>query len=327
MQNTPDAFIKPHFADEPLPEIVEEWLVALEARNLSAHTISNYRKAVSSFQKSLTLHDKPLTLASLSESNVLRWQKDLLGSVIPRTPTGCGYKYTPESKPVREVTRRSYLINVKVFSNRWVKRHYSHHDLLDLVEVGKDIVEPKEGLTVQDRETILRVLDGQSFEEVRDRAFVQLLLATACRFKEIYGLSTTTVDMDNKRLWVVLKGGRQVPVDVDGRALRDLRVYLGRRRVVADSSETALWVADGGKPLTYWGANGIFARLEQRSGVKCNPHRFRHTLAQHMAEQGAPVADIQDALHHTSDRMSRRYIGNARTEVAAGLAKKWSLAG
>jgi integrase len=199
--------------------------------------------------------------------------------------------------------------------------------LLEEIQLGKEVVEIKEALSPADREKIMAACDGSGFEQVRDRAFVQLLLATACRFKEIYGLTTDTVDLDTKRMWVVLKGGRNVPVDVDGKALRDLRVYMGRRRLVAPPSESSLWLSDSGKPLTYWGAYGIFNRLTERTGVKCNPHRFRHTLAQVMASGGAPIADIQDALHHTSDRMSRRYIGNARQEVAAGLAKKWSLAG
>lgn len=308
MQNPHDAFLQPHYADEPLDDVVQDWLNALEVRNLSEHTIMNYRKSMLSFTRSLQKHKKPLTLASLSESNVLQWQKDLRGVV-------------------RDVSARSYLINVKVFANRWVKRRYSNTDLLDLVEIGKEVVEQKDGLSPDEREKILLACSGPSFEDVRDRAFIQLLLATACRFKEIHGLTTNDIDLDAKRMWVVLKGGRTVPVDLDGRALRDFKIYLGRRRQVAAVDEQHVWLADGGKPLTYWGAHAIFTRLTAELGFQCNPHRFRHTLAQHMAESGAPIADIQDALHHTSDHMSRRYIGNARQDVAAGLAKKWSLAG
>jgi hypothetical protein len=45
-----------------------------------------------------------------------------------------------------------------------------------------------------------------------------------------------------------------------------------------------------------------------------------------MAEQGAPVADIQDVLGHESDRMARHYAGEARTRQAAEIMSRHSLA-
>lgn len=325
MQNPAELFIQPRFADEPLSVAFSQWLQALESRPVSKNTLKNYNNVTISFLKSLVLHDSPLTLASLSESAVMSWKADLRAGALANN---MGKRnWIRPTQPTSETTIRSYVIILKVFANRWVKRRYSNVDLLDLVELGKEIIEMKEGLSEGERERLLSCLDGNGFEAVRDRAFIQLLLATGCRFKEIHGLTTTTIDLEQKRMWVVLKGGRSVPVDLDGRALRDFRAYMARRRLVAGPNEQAVWVSDGGKPLKYWGAYGLFTRLEERSGVHCNPHRFRHTVAQTAAKGGAPVGDIQDLLHHTSATMSRRYIGDARQDVVAGLAKKWSLAG
>ncbi len=321
------AFLKPHYADEPLGPVVSDWLAELTNRPVSIQTVLTYDKALRNFTRSLTLHDKPLTLGSITESNVMVWKTDMREGRIQPPAGGRSHNHPRVVGPAAPSTIRGYVNVLKVFSNRWIKRRYTEHDLLDLVDLGKDVVEPKVTFTVDERRRMLDTVEGGSFEQVRDRAYIQLMLATACRFKEIYGLSTTTVDLETKRMWVVLKGGRQVPVDVDGRALRDLRTYIGRRRSVAASNESHLWLSDSGRPLTYWGAYGIFNRLEERSGVKCNPHKFRHTVAQAAAQAGAPVADVQDLLHHSSDQMARRYIGNARQDVAAGLAKKWSLAG
>lgn len=316
-----DPFIRADFADEELKPVIGAWLAEMVARPVSVRTVHTYESALLSFTKSLTLHDKPHTLSSVTEANVMAWKTDMReGRIVSKTK---GHS----SGPCAPSTIHSYIIILKVFSNRWLKRRYTNTDLLELVELGKLQVELKDALTLVERERVLSAVDGSSFEQVRDKAFVQLLLATACRFKEIHGLDITTVDVDNKRVWVVLKGGRSVPVDIDGKALRDFKIYLGRRRLVASSAERAVWLTDDGSALSYWGAYAIFDRLRARSGVKCNPHKFRHTVAQAAAANGAPVADIQDLLHHSSDHMSRRYIGNARQDVAAGLAKKWSLAG
>jgi integrase len=56
-------------------------------------------------------------------------------------------------------------------------------------------------------------------------------------------------------------------------------------------------------------------------------HLVRHTFAQTMARKGAPIADIQDVLGHTSDKMARHYPGEARKAAAAELMAKYSLAG
>jgi integrase-like protein len=63
------------------------------------------------------------------------------------------------------------------------------------------------------------------------------------------------------------------------------------------------------------------------SGVKrLGSHLVRHTFAQTMARKGAPIADIQDVLGHTSDKMARHYAGEARKAAAAELMAKHSLA-
>lgn len=318
MKHTTDEFVRPDYADLDIADVVDDWMTEMAARPVSPHTLRSYSKAMLSFTRSLALHNQPPILASLTEANVSTWRTDMRQGKIASA--------TRAARPSSPATIRGYVTNLKVFTNKWLKRRYTHHDLLDLVEKGTLHVEMKEGLNVGERAQLLAGVDGQSFEDVRDRAFMQLLLATGCRFKEIHGLTTNTVDLEAKRIWVTLKGGRQVPVDIDGRALRDFKLYLGRRRLVVSANTIAIWVSDGGKPLSYWGGQAIFKRLGAKSNVKCNPHKFRHTMAQTMAKGGAAVADIQAVLHHSSDVMSKRYMGNARMDVEAGLAKKWSLA-
>jgi integrase/recombinase XerC len=185
----------------------------------------------------------------------------------------------------------------------------------------------KPGMSAADIERLLQACDGPSFEMVRMRAFLQVMLATALRFHSVWSMSMSRLDVDKRRAWVLCKGGRTEPVDIDGKAMRDLKVYLGRRRVVAAPGEQAVWLTGDGGPLSYHGAHAMFTRLEALTGIKCNPHRFRHTVAQAAARAGAPVADIQDLLKHKSDVVSRMYIGEARQDVAAALGPKYSLAG
>jgi integrase len=58
--------------------------------------------------------------------------------------------------------------------------------------------------------------------------------------------------------------------------------------------------------------------------VAVTRRRVRHTFAQTMARKGAPIADTQDVLGHTSDKMARHFAGEARK--AAELMANYGLA-
>ncbi len=56
-----------------------------------------------------------------------------------------------------------------------------------------------------------------------------------------------------------------------------------------------------GTPISSSAIRAIFRRRLQRSGVNLpgrGTHRFRHTLATHLAQQGTPLKQIADILRH-----------------------------
>jgi site-specific recombinase XerD len=312
--NDPDAFIKARYAQFEIHDIVEDWLTSLDAQQgISVRTVEHYRGAMLSLYKSMTLHDTPRTLEYLTERAINTWRADLQKGTVVRL-----------GKPAAAPTIVSYTGAVKVFSNKWLKRRYTVHDPLELVAMGKAKIPPKPGFTPKQREAIMDALEGNSFAAVRDRAFVQMVQATACRFCEIGMLTMNRIDGDT--IQVLLKGGRYVNVQLQKAAVRDLKVYLGRRRQVADSTVQELWVKETGQPMTRAGRRAIFLRIEAKVGFKVGPHRFRHTVTQMAAKGGAPVADIQAMLHHATPVMTMRYIGEARREQEAAIAVKWGLA-
>jgi integrase len=86
------------------------------------------------------------------------------------------------------------------------------------------------------------------------------------------------------------------------------------------------FVKDNGQEMSYDGARNIWRRIQKRSGVKrIGSHLIRHTFAQRMAAEGAPIGDIQDVLGDSSEKMARHYAGAARTYAAADIMAKYSL--
>jgi site-specific recombinase XerC len=77
---------------------------------------------------------------------------------------------------------------------------------------------------------------------------------------------------------------------LDRAAMARMRAHLNVR---PETHSTAMFVTDDGQPLSYYGGRMIWRRMRRRSGVKrIGSHLIRHSLAQHMARETAPLSDI-----------------------------------
>jgi integrase len=68
----------------------------------------------------------------------------------------------------------------------------------------------------------------------------------------------------------------------------------------------------------------VMGRLEQRTGIHCNPHKLRHTFATRCVDKGVPMFHLQDALGHRSLDMVRRYYTHSRHAQAEGFYRAFS---
>lgn len=311
-QQTQWPFIKARYAEFGVTDIGEDWLLTLEVQPMAVNTIANYRKALLSFTKSLALHNLPPVLACLTDVNMKVWSIDLrLGSLEDKKHRR-GTLANPWMPPGQSAIRFNLSV-LKDFATQWLKGRYATVNLLQTLYVGHGIIEP---LSQADRAALLEACNGDSFDQIRDRAFIRLLLATACRFDEIHSLLTDRIDMNTSRMWITLSSGRSVPLSIDSTTLRELQIYLGRRRLVAAPGDAALWLKDNGAPLTYWTTYAVLLRLAATTVVDCNPRQFRYTVAQMATLRGFPV-ELPTVPPIATERESR----------VAKLALKYSLSG
>jgi len=77
--------------------------------------------------------------------------------------------------------------------------------------------------------------------------------------------------------------------------------------------------------LSHWGAHSVMRRLRERCGIaRMHWHLFRHGFAQHALQNGADVGDVQEMLGHSSNTMTRRYLGQVTQAVAARKMPRFS---
>jgi integrase/recombinase XerD len=137
---------------------------------------------------------------------------------------------------------------------------------------------------------------------LRDAALVELLYGAGLRVSEAMSLEKGGVDLDDRLVRVVGKGGKERVVPVGRQATEALRRYLARGRPYLDRRHRPeLFLNAKGGPLTRAGAFLILRRLAEAAGLdpqRVHPHLLRHSFATHLLEGGADLRSVQEMLGH-----------------------------
>jgi integrase/recombinase XerC len=144
---------------------------------------------------------------------------------------------------------------------------------------------------------------------VRDRALMELLYSSGLRLAELVGLDLTDLDLRDRTVRVLGKGGKARIVPVGRLALVALRAWAKERAALAAAHEPALFVGRFGRRL---GPRAIQTRVDywakrQGLGVHVHPHMFRHSFASHLLESGGELRGVQELLGHADISTTQIY--------------------
>lgn len=157
-----------------------------------------------------------------------------------------------------------------------------------------------------------------SCHTLRERALLEFLYCTGCRIGEVEKLNIEDLNWENCSAIVNGKGAKQREVYFTTECKLWLKKYLDSR----EDSCKALFVTDTNPvkrmaiPTLRWSLK----RLASRGVVAANvyPHRFRHTYACQLLDNGAPLDFIQGMLGHEKASTTQIYAqlrGERRREL------------
>jgi site-specific recombinase XerD len=242
-------------------------------RKLSIPSVDKYDFTLLDFIRSLERHGIEPTLGALTPDNVAAWQRDQ--EERGNSPHGIAGR----------------IIGLKVFSNKFIFKtlELTTVDLLRKVERPNPRVKEAEILTPEEMKLLLDAYDRDTYEDVRDRAFLAILAATGLRYNAVLTMRMQDYDRVSGEFKAHEKGDEDRPALVDGSARRLLNLYLARRPRGAATDR--LWVTEAGGPLSYAGGQMVMRRARARSGIaRLHAHLFRHGIAHRAADQGATSA-------------------------------------
>jgi integrase/recombinase XerC len=171
--------------------------------------------------------------------------------------------------------------------------------------------------TVLDVEPMARMLevareraqDGDPLH-LRDWAALELLYATGARVGELVGADVDDVDLEQRTLRVLGKGGKERVVPFGVPAARSVSAWLttGRPRLAVAGSGPALLLGRRGHRADQRQLRAVAHEVAGLAGVPdVAPHALRHSAATHLLAGGSDLRSVQEVLGHASLATTQRY--------------------
>jgi integrase/recombinase XerD len=157
-------------------------------------------------------------------------------------------------------------------------------------------------LSPGEAERLIEAANGTTPRALRDAAIVELLYGAGLRVSELVSLDRTSVQLDERLVRCVGKGGKERVVPIGRRAADALRRYQARGRPHLDRRHRPeLFLNAKGGPLTRAGVFLILRKVAAKAGLepeRVHPHLLRHSFATHLLEGGADLRSVQEMLGH-----------------------------
>ena len=173
------------------------------------------------------------------------------------------------------------------------------------------LVETPDGSAAPDPETQVQL-------DTRDRAILELLYGAGLRIAELCSLRPVDVDLRQRTVRVLGKGGKEriVPFPKptatalnEWMRAREQRFFGPEPKVDEASPVAPLFLGRRGSHLSPRSVRRRLRKVVQRAGLagRIHPHRLRHSFATHLLEGGADLRAIQELLGHASLSTTQKY--------------------
>ena len=265
---------------------MEEWvsafLVHLQNKNFSPHTVKSYRA---------DLHEFLLFFKQRKQDDLRHFTSANIRSFLAALQT--------KNDPARNTVLRK-IASLRSFAAFLLTQGKLERNPFKLLPAPKrEKILPK-FLSEQETDRLLETAANSKHFAARDKALFELMYSSGLRRSEVTGLNIKDVDYFNGIVKVFGQGAKERLVPVTDAALDALKIYLACRK--NPQPDDALFLNKNGKRLTGDGLAYIFKNTAIASHLarKVTPHSLRHSFATHLLNNGCDLRSLQEMLGHKS---------------------------
>jgi integrase len=202
--------------------------------------------------------------------------------------------------------RNAYYRAIRAFCNWLYRQGYIDENPITKVDPPKMTKVILPSLTPEQVDYLIASADN-----VRDKTIISLFADSGVRLNELLNIREGDIDIDNMTVTVWGKGGKQRKAPFTKRTAELIKQWLGINKVNRVSKN--IW------GLERRGIQIMLYRLEQKTGLSCNPHTFRRTFASNLHRAGLDVEHIMRLGGWESLDMVLRYTRSVKFEESLRL--------
>ena len=259
-------------------------------KNYSEKTIENYELDIIKYEQFLNVNNLDYTkinYLNITDYLIYLNKLDLKSSSIARN-----------------------LSALRSYYNYLLKKNIVNTNIFKLVSSPKREKKLPNYLQYNEFESILNSCGNDNLG-IRNRAIVELLLASGLRVSELVNIKLSDLDFNEKSIRVIGKGKKERIVYFGDYALKSLNEYLegSREYLLKGKNNDYLFVNYLGDRITTRGITDILDRLLELTAIekKVSPHTFRHSFATMLLNEGANTKVVQELLGHASMKTTSIY--------------------
>ena len=216
-------------------------------------------------------------------------------------------------------SRARSLSAIRMFHKFLMIENYCTENPSAIIEAPRTPHKLPEFLDTREVEQLLAACAGESGENVRDLAMLELLYATGLRVSELVNLKLREVNLEVGYLMTVGKGDKERLVPIGESARECVKNYLGGVRYKLDpqSRNKFLFLSRLGDVMTRQAFWNIIKKRARIAGIRKNisPHTLRHSFATHLLENGADLRSMQLMLGHADLSSTQIYTHVTRERL------------
>ena len=286
-------------------QVMVGYILAIEARHLSPHTIEDYKNTFKKFMPfigkdtpfeeitSKKVEEFLATFKDVTNTTLLHyyaalaamWSWAVKEEIVPRNIVHILTPPKPEQREILPFTEAEFKA------------------LLAVAARSKAYERPGK-----------RKSDHATIHPERTRAILLMLLDTGLLVSELTNLKLFQVDHRNQRVQVMGKGALERSVPYSPRTAQALWRYLTTRSK-AEPSEPLFTTYNNRKIDSTQLAKSLKVLGEKASVQNVHPHRFRHTFAIQYLRNGGDPYTLQKLLGHSTLDMVKRYLALAQIDI------------
>ena len=269
--------------------LIEDFLSHLQnTRQLSAHTITNYRRDLQRFAEFCRLQ-KIDTPQQAHTAHVRQWVANLHRQGLAGTSL----------QRALSALRSFYKYGNRQFGDK--------HNPAIGVRAPKSASRLPKALDT-DRMQQLLDIEGNDWLTLRDRAILELFYSSGLRLSELVNLDIIDIDLRDGSLRTTGKGQKTRDLPIGRFAVKALQDWLSVRDE-GKPENNAVFITRQGRRIN---PRSVQARLKKYSlqqglGQNVHPHMLRHSFASHMLESSGDLRAVQELLGHANISTTQVY--------------------